>query len=79
VVHGLSERENPYGFSFGMKSGGTMKQARYALCGRGTHGMIVVKYVEGQRLEFHEGDCGAIFGRLTAVYAIDFGLSLKNS
>jgi hypothetical protein len=41
--------------------------------------MIVVKDVEGQRLEFHEGDCGAIFGRLTAVYGIDFGLSLKNS
>jgi hypothetical protein len=62
-----------------MKPGGIMKQARCALCGRGIHGMIVVKDVEGQRLEFHEGDCGAIFGRLTAVYGIDFGLLLKNS
>jgi len=62
-----------------MESENLMKQSRCMLCRGSIVGETIVKYVEGQRLEFDRNDCQAIFERLMAVYGINFGFSLRDS
>jgi len=64
---------------FPMESKNLMKQSRCILCRGSIVGETIVKYLDGQRLEFDRNDCQAIFERLTAVYGINFGLTLRDS
>lgn len=62
-----------------MESETSHKQVKCALCGRGIHGTTIVTHLGEHRLEFDKRDCELIFSRLTSVYGIGFGLSLRDS